>query len=404
MARRTSDTVPKLDQVSYLFDTLGFVDDQRTFEGIRKGLIDLRPESRIPLRSRSAAPPFWSNVRDALRELMRLGLVERSALPSRKSQLEAHSRRTFTLTDEGKHFLAIESRGGTLEFRHRFAEAMLCAHPYMRELAGMTASRELFFPRIQRSDLPGDVETWREAPPEPLAQVTHWITDAVAAVMAIAIDARRLESQMRPFLTAAWKRLDREQKSHLFNKAVVKTFNDVIVRSLLHVYGLRMDYVTFRSAVALLADLGVVWDTRSLTDRRGWTIWATAPTQVPVIAAAKSPAGLALQDPVWFTPRVEPDDVIRDTLIHTFLSLRDRRGGFALIHVLRAEVCRQLRIHGRDFDAVLRKLHSGAVMHSDYSVNLDRGGGDEMPPSEEPFRIGTRSFYLITLLKRDLEE
>jgi hypothetical protein len=36
-----------------------------------------------------------------------------------------------------------------------------------------------------------------------------------------------------------------------------------------------------------------------------------------------------------------------------------------------------------------------------YSINLDRGGADELPKSEEPFRIGERAFYLITLLKRD---
>jgi hypothetical protein len=403
MARRTTDTIPKLDQVSYLFDTLGAVEDGLSFEAIRKELIRLRPESRIPLRARSAAPPFWSNVRDALRELMRLGLINPSALPSRKSQLEAHNRRAFTLTEDGRQFLAIERRD-PLEFRHRFAQALLLAHPYMRELVTLLGSRELFFPRIQRADLPGEVDAWRKAPPEPLGQVTVWIAQAVEAVMAITVDPKRLETQMRPYLTAAWKRLDREQKAHLLNKAVVKTFNDVIVRVLLQLYGLRMDYVTFRSAVALLADLNALWDTRSLIDRRGWTIWSTCVAEQPVAAAAKSPAGLSLAGPVWFAPRELREDAIRDALVKTFLSFPDRRGGFALIHVLRAEVCRKLRIHGQDFDRVLRKLHNKTLSDPTYVVNLDRGGGDEMLPSEEPFRIDSRSFYLITLLKRQSEE
>lgn len=84
-----------------------------------------------------------------------------------------------------------------------------------------------------------------------------------------------------------------------------------------------------------------------------------------------------------------------------FFSLPGLRGGFALIHELRAAVCHQMKIHGHDFDAVLRKLHSQSMVDTAYSINLDRGGADELPKSEEPFRIGERAFYLITLLKRE---
>lgn len=184
----------------------------------------------------------------------------------------------------------------------------------------------------------------------------------------------------------------------------MKSFNDVIVRVLLQAYGLRMDYVTFRSAIALLSDLGALWDTRSLIDRRGWTVWATSLASPPAVAEAKSPAGLALQGPLWFTQHRTPDADIKDALISTFLSFPGRRGGFALIHVLRAEVCHALGIHGREFDTVLRKLHNQTLVDPTYAVNLDRGGSDEVPPSEEPFRIGKRAFYLITLLKRNQEE
>jgi len=63
-----------------------------------------------------------------------------------------------------------------------------------------------------------------------------------------------------------------------------------------------------------------------------------------------------------------------------------------------------MKIHGQDFDAVLRKLHAQTLADETYAINLDRGGSDEVPPSEEPFRIGDRAFYLITLLKRNREE
>src|SRR5207244_4313605 len=132
MAPPKTDTIPKLDQVSYLFDTLGCVSDHFAFDAIREELIRLRPESTTHTR-KVARDTFWSNARDVLRELMRLGLVQPSSLPSRPQQLDAHRTRTFTLTQEGEQFLALEKRD-LWEFRYRFAQAMLIAHPYLYEL------------------------------------------------------------------------------------------------------------------------------------------------------------------------------------------------------------------------------------------------------------------------------
>jgi hypothetical protein len=393
-----TDTIPKLDQISYLFDTLGLISEQ-SFDSIRKELIRLLPDAR---RERVRAPEamFWSNVRDALRELMRLGLVEKAALPSRADQLDAHRNRTFVLTDAGRQFLKLEQRDAW-EFRDRFAQAMLLAHPYLRELYRLLSSRELFFPRIQKSELPGDVEAWRAGPPESLETLAAWIREAAQAVMGSGIVFAGLEDKMRPYLISAWKRLDSKQKAHAFSQAVVKAVNDVAIRVLLQIYGQRMDYVTFRSAVGLLTGLNAIWHTRSLTDRRGWTIWVTSTGTLPATGATTSPGDQALRGPVWFKRRTESQEAVRDALISNFFSHPGRRGGFALIHELRAEVCHRMKIHGHDFDSVLRKLHAHTLADKTYVLNLDRGGSDEMPPSEEPFRIGDRAFYLITLLKRE---
>lgn len=399
--RPRSDTIPKLDDVSYLFDALGCIRDGFTFDTLRQHLIRLQLESTEDRRRAlpNTANTFWSNVRDVLRELMRLGFVNRDTLPSRSEQLDAHRRRTFTLTRAGEEFLELEERN-VWDFRYRFAEAMLIGHPYMRELHQSLTSRELFFPRVQKTELPGDLDSWRSGPPEPIRDLASWVADSVREVLQLNISVEELESGMRLYLKAAWKRLRRDQKSHLFTKAVTKAMNDVIVRVLLRAYGLRMDYVTFRSAVALLSGLDAIWHTRSLTGRRGWSMWATSNVTIPTLPSNNSPAVQALLGSCWFAPHDVPDDVIKDQLIETFFSFSDRRGGFALIHVLRAHVCHRLRIHGRAFDRVLGKLHAQALVDANYAINLDRGGGEELPPSEDPFRIGKRAFYLITLLKR----
>jgi hypothetical protein len=354
-----TDTIPKLDQVTYLFDTLGLISEQLSFDAIRKELIRLLPEERRE-RARHPEAMFWSNVRDALRELMRLGLVEKASLPSRAEQLDAHRDRMFALTEAGRKFLELE-----------------------------------------QSEIPGDAEAWRTGPPEDLDPLSGFLRDSVTAVMGSGLDFSGMNEKMRPYLIAAWKRLDTELKAHTFSQAVVKAVNDVAIRALLQVNGLRMDYVTFRSAVGLLSDLNAIWSTRSLTGRRGWTIWATSTATVPAPAADRSPGDQALRGAVWFKRRPANLDAIQEALMSTFFSLPGLRGGFALVHELRAAVCHQMNIHGHDFDAVLRKLHSQSMTDATYSINLDRGGADELPKSEEPFRIGERAFYLITLLKRD---
>ena len=75
LAKYKTDTIPKLDQVSYLFDSLGVVSEGVNFEAIREELIRLRPQPCKEPR-RALETMFWSNVRDALREFMRLGLVQ----------------------------------------------------------------------------------------------------------------------------------------------------------------------------------------------------------------------------------------------------------------------------------------------------------------------------------------
>jgi len=397
--KSATDTIPKLDQVGYLFETLGLISEQVNFDGIRKHLIGMLPEGRRE-RAKASEAIFWSNVRDSLRELMKLGLVEKAPLPSRTDQLDAHRSRKFSLTEAGNKFLELERRDAWA-FRDRFTEAMLVAHPYLREIYRLLGSQELFFPRIQKSEIPGDVDVWRNGPPASLEGLAAFLADSIQQVMDKEVRITGLEDRMRPYLLSAWKRLDAEQKAHAFSQAVVKTFNDVAIRVLLQVYGQRMDYVTFRSAVRLLSDLGAIWNTRSLKDRRGWTIWATSSATIPNSTTNLSPGEESLRGDAWFRRRASDDNVVREALVSSFFSLRGRRGGFALIHELRAEICHRMKIHGSDFDRMLRRLHSQSLVDETYAINLDRGGADELPPSEEPFRIGKRAFYLITLLKRE---
>lgn len=397
----STDTIPKLNRIEYLFDTLGAVEDGLSFDEIRKELIASQPESQGRKKAEKI-DSLMTNTRDALRESMKLGLINKAPLPTLKKHLEAHRNRKFELTPEGVKFLKLAS--DVWEFRDRFAQAMLLAHPHFRSLVSVLSSGELYFPRIQRADVPGELGAWRGGLPEPLGKVSSWLTDEVQKATGEELSADRIESNLRPYLNAAWKKIDWDEKPNVVNKKIVKTFNDVSIRAILTERNLKFDCVTFRSAVALLSDLGALSNTHTVPGRRGWTVWKTSTVEIPQFVNNQSPAAQALEGKVWFNRLMRPEEEICDLLVEEFLSSSDRKGGFVLIHVLRAKVCHRLGIHSRDFDSTLRKMHDGSLVHAEYAINLDRGSSNEVPPSEQPFAIKGRAFYLMTLLNRKLME
>ncbi len=415
MTRRRTDTIPRVDDIAYLFETLGGVRDGLTFDQVRAMLIVRRrhsdQEKLLDHRSgltalrrleRNDQPMvYWSNAKDALRELMRLGMVSPAPLPTSVSQVDAHKGRQYALTPEGGRFLELASKD-PWEFRDRFYQSMDAGHPYLRRLRRRLVQGNLFFPRVQKADLPGNVEAWYSHPPQPLDALVKKLAEGVNSAQGILLEPEKLVGMFTRHLRRAWRRRNQSLHPREYSKWVVKTVNDVTVRLLASAYGIPLDHVTFRASLSILDELHVAWQTRSLADRVGWTAWLTANGEPPEHRGkAASPAALALETSIWLRRRRPTDEEVRDALIQAFLDDQDRKGGFALIHVLRAAVCYRLKIHGWVFNDVLRKMHAGTLRHEAFAVNLDRGSSSELPPSEEPFTVGDRSFYIITLLRRE---
>jgi hypothetical protein len=415
MEERRTDTIPKLDDITYLFDALGGVRDGLTFdeirtmlifgrrEGDREKLLDHSPGMTALRRldRREDRSTYWSNARDALRELMRLGMVERTPLPSTPLQVKAHRGRQYALTPQGGDFLNLSAKD-PWEFRDRFFQAMAGCHSYLRLIRRRLMQGDLFFPRVRKADLPGNAEDWDSSPPQPLDELAKKLAQEVESEVGIIIESTKVLDRMRLHLGAAWKRRKPRLAAREYSKWVVKTVNDVTVRVLAGAYGVPLDYVTLRMSLSILDQFHVAWQTRSLPDRVGWTAWSVADGEPSEATKGDtSPAAWAAGGDVWLRRRRPADEEVRDTLIQVFLKDRERRSQFELIHVLRAIVCHRLKIHGWVFNEVLRKMHAGTLRHEEFAVNLDRGSGWELPPSEEPFRVGDRAFYIMTLLRRE---
>jgi hypothetical protein len=411
MAESGADNIPRLDKMGYLYETLGWIDDEATFDEIRQAQIAYRREldrdnfvdkrsgvsSARLLQKHISDETYWTNVRATLSELMRLGLVEIAPVPSRKEQLQAHRARRYQLTAEGVQFVALMDQD-FWRFQDLFAQAFIFAHPLLRQLLTQLAHRELFIPRLGTDVLRDHLRPDRDAAPSLLSlieDVCAQVRDAGGPDVA----PQRLLEEFEPGMLRFWSKCDPTLKHHDFHKSVVKAFNDQLLRAMIALRRIPLNVVDLRAAVALLAGIFAVDSSHVLIGRTGWTIWSTS--EVPPsdrCIDGRSPAAEALASSPWFSRRVLSDVVLRDEIVGGVHSIPNREGGFALIHEVRAEVCHEHHIHSHSFNELLRKMHRGEIKHAAYRIYLDRGGYAYLPPSELPFSSGGRDFYLITFI------
>ena len=208
--RQTTDTVPKLDRIEYLFDTLVAVSEEATLDEIRLSLIrvrqdvdrksrrDLRAEQRPQVRrlENPRADTFWANARESIRELMKLGMVRRKPVPNTSAEFLMLRGDVFEITPEGQQFVSLGDTDAW-QFRDRFFCAMHAAHPYIQSLALRLWRDELFIPKVPSKEIPDDVEAWRRRPPEMLQPLVDSIARALSHANGQNADKQRLHDFLK---------------------------------------------------------------------------------------------------------------------------------------------------------------------------------------------------------------
>ena len=107
--------IPRLQELSYLEVAAAAIADRCTFEEIRRRLVDhmtalgeASPGTGNTALSHAAVDNpkrYVRNVTEALKELMKLGLLERASLPSSATSAYAHRLARYQLTDEGESWV-----------------------------------------------------------------------------------------------------------------------------------------------------------------------------------------------------------------------------------------------------------------------------------------------------------
>src|SRR5581483_5978045 len=129
--------IPRLQELTFLEETAKAVSDGCTFNRIRQILIDhmasLRehdtPTGNTAVFRMAKHDPYryGNNASDALAELMRLGMVEKKVLPSKRTTIEAYANQKYVLTPKGEAWVARLKNSRTAAY-DELLQALWAAH------------------------------------------------------------------------------------------------------------------------------------------------------------------------------------------------------------------------------------------------------------------------------------
>jgi hypothetical protein len=393
--------IPRLQELSYLEVTAGAVLDDIPFEGIRRLLVDhmIAVSEASPgtgnvasLRNAKANPKrYVRNVSEALKELMRLGLVEKAVLPSSAATAHLYKSTEFALTPAGREWAEL-CRSDRRAAYDTLLRMLLQAHP---QFGGYLAvvSRGMTVPLAR----------WSEQPePRSRRRYIRYLAARVAAATAEwpcgwKADEEEIASTIAAYITAIENRaVGREVDAFRRNQDFVNSCEEAIVKLAFSKVGTPVDYISHEILRRWTRFLGLANFSYYVPDPpTGLRLWPTADLEIDAgnVRTARR-TGSAWRDQVLTRLPDAYEQVRRDD---------PTRSLWVPIYRVRAAICYQLRIQDEEFDRALIELGRGVRGETlPYRINLDPAQYGSVPPSERPLlvdtRDGTRTYYSMSLV------
>jgi len=403
--------IPRLQEIGFLEQTMRLVAAGQTYDEIRLGLIGWMEALRegpassgryMGVRRKAGAggrqeTRFMDNATEALAELMRLGWVERTTLPTTSQALAVYRNRRFASTASGDTWLE-ELNANQLAGRDRLLSALWPVHPQLRGYYTLLASRPITIPTLNWTDVfPDGVEDFgpsgrRRYLDELATRVTRagqtgllgWIyePDSLRAGIAAVVEKRsaRAQQQGRPFPYARAQDFTRDCHKGL----VAFAFESA---------GLGIGFTTHEILRRWGRDLGIANFSYHVPDTvAALRCWATAELDPHdgLITAFRRGA-------------TDHADHVLAELPKAYQDARRAQGGGAFVpaYALRQLVCWRLGLNGGVFDRAVRDLLQG-TRDAPFRITPDRGYAGKVPPTESPLVLtdshGRKSNYLLIML------
>jgi hypothetical protein len=407
MTARRGASLPRLQEFAFLEVALAGVVANQSYEEIRRRLIgymqSIRETDRLGGNTakfqleRPVARAYADNVTEALKELMRLGLVERAKLPSGGPTIRHYDGTTFAPSPAGAEFADL-ARQDWRAARDRLLGLMQTVHPQLAGYFRILESGGLVIPLANWGELrqPRSRTGYLELLASRAADVLRTERAGWKATAAEITDYVRDYVDLR--VAAAAKRGKPDPFAR--NEDFVRQCEKAMVRLAFDRAGSPTDYISHEVVRRWLRDLEVAAFSYHVPGPIALRIWKTADFTGGEEA---------------FTIRRHQGEEFLDAVVRGlgegYETVRATGTGdipWIQIYRLRAAVCYRLKVSEQTFDTAVNDiLHERRGIELPFKVNVEFYEFGSTPPSERPLRIrtnrGERDVHTLALIPRITE-
>ena len=279
--------IPRLQDLSYIDVAAGGVAAGATFEQLRRSLVARGAElARDSDTDGSFDEQRWSAVRadptkyvhntvDVLKELMRLGWVERHILPSGPASAYAHSESTFTMTPAGAAWTELAGQDRRSAYNSLLG-ALVDAHPQFERFLRVVGAR----PDSSSSSLTVPLlRPTRSEHPTDDSYLTAFVDNAYAAASAGTLgwsaSSERIEEGVRGYVRRIATRMQARKKP-ITRKLLSSICEEAITRVAFDAADAPLDYISMELLRRWCRTLGVANFSYYAPGPHALRLWATA--------------------------------------------------------------------------------------------------------------------------------
>lgn len=381
------DTIPRMYHLTYLPLVLEAVSDGASFDVVRKKVAEearamsrrLGPVARVP----DDGYVHWTTTKDALGESMKLGLLERSPVPSKRAQVDAHRGRRYQLTRDGERLLS-EVRAAPSSFRQRIAPLLIQSHAYYAALLK------------KLSAAPIAIRTYTE---EELrvhkSSSSLWIDAVASEVVAHGTETMRLRASddavrhVANGIREGLRRRFRDVESPR-PKDVLDTLDDLVCALTLERLELPIDAISFNVMMSWNRWLYLADESRYVHGLRGRIAWPAADVVID-----EEPT-IRWRGAREFGGRIVAllSEVYRDIAVREHHPVDS--APLLPIYEVRATTAYRARVPVALVDHIIAQI-ADEQRQAPYSIRPQLAGANPFPSSESPFMLGDSPYFVMSL-------
>jgi hypothetical protein len=408
--------IPRLQELSFLVVAMREAVAGATYDEIRRSLIEHMTELRrqqAPTGNHAAfrlavhnPGRYVDNTTAALGELMKLGFLDKEALPSTAAAAAAYQRRTFAATDAGLAW-AEQNAGGPSDRAAGF-DALLRElwrlHPQFSGYLRLLAAGPFVLPTAR----------WTEAVPAPGgipgADRLRYV-DFLAARAAAAVDAGvtgwaasqdQIASAVRGYLDDRFRAAERRQTGTPYARNVdfAGACDEALVSFAFKQAGVKLDFISLEILRRWTRVLGVANFSYYVPGPPALRLWATAELDEDADGRLGAVRRRSL---------AQHGDAVIDGLPEAIEQARRATpdSTWVPIYRVRAAIAMRLGLNDATVDAALREYIAGQRRaDAPFGINLESAEIGATPPTETPLRVTdtrtnrTLTYRVMALVRR----